>query len=137
MPQAYLGANPGTTIEDALEPELLDDASVSADVTVTWVAVNFPATVVVVTTLGTIAAGVTNFEIEVEGADDTSATNLVSYGRFAPIDGSDDDETRVLTVDVFKPYMGVTIDYEGTGAVEDVKIVVRPKDWQQGNTRTA
>ncbi len=135
MPQAFLGANPGTTVEDALEPELYD-ATATGDVTVTWVAVNFPATVCVVATLGTVGASVTGADIEVVGADDTSATNIVSYGRFAPIDEADDDQVRVLTVDVFKPFMGITLDHTGTGDVP-VKIVVRPKDWQLGNTRTA
>ncbi len=136
MPQGFLGVNPGTQIEDALEP-VLHASTVTADVTVVWVAVNFPATVVVVAELGTIVAGVTALDIEVEGADDASATNLVSYGRFGPINGTDDADTdRVLTVDVFKPYLGVTIDHTGTGDAP-VKIVVRPKDWRQGNTRTA
>ncbi len=136
MPQAFLGANPGTTVEDFLEPELYD-AVATADVTVTWVQVNFPCDVAVVAELGTIVVGVTGLDIEVVGADDASATNLVSYGRFAPINGTDDADTeRVLVAAVFKPFLGVTIDHTGTGNAP-VKVVVRPKDFWQGNTRTA
>ncbi len=136
MPQGFLGVNPGTTVRDALEPEL-HSSTVSADVTVVWVQVNFPATVAVLLELGAIVAGVTGLDIEVLGADDAAALNQVSYGRFAPIDGTNDDEDRVLTVDVFKPFMGVTIDHTGTGDAIVDTISVVPKDYWQANLRTA
>ncbi len=136
MSQAFLGVNPGTDIRDTLEPEL-HSSTVTADVTVVWVQVNFPATVAVLVELGAIAAGVTGLDIEVVGADDASATNQVSYGRFAVINGTNDDEDRVLTVDVFKPFMGVIIDYTGTGNAVVDTIAVIPKDFHQGNLRTA
>ena len=135
MPQGFLGVNPGTTIRDFIEPEL-HNSTVTADVTVVWVQVNFPATVAVLAELGVIDVGVTGLDIEVLGADDASATNQVSYGRFAPIAGTNDDEDRVLTVDVFKPFMGVTIDHTGAGNAAVVVGVV-PKDYWQGNLRTA
>ncbi len=135
MPQAFLGVNPGTTVRDALEPEL-HNSTVTADVTVVWVQVNFPATVAVLAELGVIDAGVTGLDIEVVGADDAAALNQVSYGRFAVIDGTNDDEDRYLTVDVFKPFMGVIIDHTGTGnAALEVNVI--PKDHFQGNLRTA
>jgi len=136
MAQAFLGANPGTTVKDTLEPELFD-GTVSADVSsATWVEVNFPACVAVVAELGAIDAGVTGLDIEVIGADDKQGTNQVSYGRFAAIDGSDDNQERVLVADVFKPYMAVLVDHSGSGSAA-VRVVVRPKDYWQGNTRTA
>lgn len=136
MAQAFLGANPGTTVKDVLEPELLDD-TVSADIsTPTWVEVNFPACVAVVAELGAIDAGVTGLDIEVVGADDDSGTNQVSYGRFAAIDGDSDNQERVLLADVFKPFMAVLVDHTGTGDAA-VRVVLRPKDYWQGNTRTA
>ena len=68
--------------------------------------------------------------------DDGAALNQVSYGRFAVIDGTNDDEDRVLTVDVFKAFMGVIIDHTGTGNAA-VEVNVIPKDYNQGNLRTA
>lgn len=136
MSQAFLGANPGTVVQDALEPELLD-ATVSADITsVTWVEVNFPGCVAVVAELGAIADTVTGLDIEVVGADDDSGTNQVSFGRFSAIDGADDGQARVLVVEAYKPYMGVLVDYTGSGNAP-VRVVLRPKEWWLGNTRTA
>lgn len=136
MAQSFLGANPGTTVKDALEPELLD-TTVSADVSsVTWVEVNFPMEVVAVAELGAIDAGVTGLDIEVVGADDNSGTNQVSYGKFDSITGSDDNEERVLAVSAFKRYMGVLVDHTGSGNAV-VRVVLRPKDYWRGNTRTA
>ena len=135
MPQAFLGVNPGTTVRDTLEPEL-HNSTVTADVAVAWVEVNFPCTVAVLVELGVIDVGVTGLDIEVVGADDGAALNQVSYGRFAVIDGTNDDEDRVLTVDVFKAFMGVIIDHTGTGNAA-VEVNVIPKDYNQGNLRTA
>ena len=136
MAQSFLGPNPGTVVVDALEVELLD-GSVSNDVTVVaWKEVNFPACVAVVAELGTIADTVNALDIEVVGADDDSGTNLVSYGRFAPIDGSDDGQVRVMVADVYKRFMGVRVDHEGTGSAQ-VRVVVRPKTWGLGDKRTA
>jgi len=138
MPQAFLGSNPGTSVRDVLEVEL-HESTVSGDVAVSgnWKEVNFPMTVAVLLELGAIAAGVTGLDIEVVGADDTAALNQVSYGRFAAINGTNDDEDRVLTVDVYKPFMGVIIDYTGSGDAVVDTIAVIPKDYRQGNTRTA
>ena len=113
------------------------DATVSADVSsVTWVEVNFPGRVVAVAELGAIDAGVTGLNIEVVGADDDSGTNQVSMGRFATIDGADDNQDRHLALAGWKRWMGVLVDHVGSGNAA-VRVVLRPQDDQVGNARTA
>ncbi len=137
MAQATRTPGPGTTIEDALAAELQAVGNVSGDVTGSWVQVDRPAHVAVVATLGTIASGVTGVDIEVQGADDNSGTNTVSYGRFDTIGASDDDTTRYLEAVVHKSYMRVVIDHSGTGnASVGVKVHGIPHKGRS-NTRTA
>ena len=137
MAQATRTPGPGTTIEDANAAVLAAVADVSADVAVSWVQVDRPCDVVVVATLAGVAAGVTGFDIEVVGADDSSGTNTVSYGHFDAIDGTSDNETRYLDVTSYKSYMGVIMDHTGTGACNvGVKVHAIPH-LGRSNTRTA
>jgi hypothetical protein len=136
MSQGFLGANPGTTVKDALEPEL-HDAAVVASVTGSWVEVNFPMEVVAVAEVGAVTGTGVTVDIEVQGADDASGTNLVSYGKFDTITESDDNEDRVLSISAFKRYVRVDIVAAGTSPSAAVRVVLRPKDWERGNTRSA
>lgn len=118
MAQATRTPGPGTTIEDANAVELIAAASSkSANVSASWKQVDRPGHVVVVTTLGAIGNSVTGFDIEIQGADDSSGTNPVSYGFFDKITGSSDNETRYLEMVVHKPYMAAVATYAGSGSV--------------------
>src|SRR5690606_9909360 len=113
MAQSFLGPNPGTVVRDALAPELFDDAVQNDTVDGDWVEVNFPGCVAVVAEIGTVDAGAA-LDVEVQGADDPDGSGgVVSYGRFAAIDGDDDGQVRVLVADVYKPYMRVVATESG------------------------
>jgi len=137
MPQSFLGVNPGTTVKDALEPALMSAETVNNETTTgSWVEVNFPADLVAVMELGAQAASV-DLDVEIQGADDTSGTNLVSYGHFDSVDANDDNEDRFLSVQVYKPYVrAVAIEAGSADAVID-KVTLRPSSHWLGNTRTA
>ncbi len=137
MAQATRTPGPGTTIEDANAAVLAATAAVTADVAVTWVQVDRPCDVAVVATLGVVDVGVTGFDIEVLGADDSSGTNPVSYGRFDTIAGAITAETRYLDVTAYKSYMGVIMDHTGSGDCNvGVKVHAIPH-LGLSNTRTA
>ena len=134
MAQATRTTGPGTLIRDALAPVLKATGDVSADETGSWVQVDRPCEVQVILELGTIAAGVTGFDVEIQGADDSSGTNTVSYGRFATLTGADDNETRVLHASVYKPYMRSVIDHSGSGACGTTIKVRQPHDRKTDST---
>jgi hypothetical protein len=134
MAQATRTTGPGTLIRDALAPVLKATGDVSADETGSWVQVDRPCDVQVIMELGTIAAGVTGFDVEIQGADDSSGTNTVSYGRFATLTGADDNETRVLHASVYKPYMRADMDHSGSGACGVTIKVRQPHDRKTDGT---
>jgi hypothetical protein len=137
MPQAFLGANPGTSIQDSLEPVLMTAETVSnATTTGTWIQVNFPADLVAVLEVGSMASTAA-LEVEIQAADDTSATNLVSLGRFAAVGDTDDDQDRFLSVQVYKPFVRALATESATADAVVDKITLRPKEHVLGNTRTA
>lgn len=120
---------PGTLATDALAPELYD-ATVSADVAgSTAVEVAWPAECRFKLVAGTIDAGVTGLDVEVQGSDDsTFASGVVSYGRFDSITGSDDADVRYLQARVYKRYCRVVVDHTGTGDAPITVTVVEPHD---------
>lgn len=137
MPQAFLGANPGTQIKDASAPALLDNADVTGDVTGTAVAVNFPGRVAVLAELTAVNGTTVTLDLEVQGADDESFTeNVVSLGHFDSIAEGDEGETRVLTVHAWKPWMRV-VATETNLTDTDITVTVVPADHLTGNTRSA
>ena len=137
MAQATRTPGPGTTIEDANAVELIAVADKSANVTASWKQVDRPGHVVVVTTLGAIGNSVTGFDIEIQGADDSSGTNPVSYGFFDKITGSSDNETRYLEMVVHKPYMAAVATYAGSGSVNVGTKVHAIAHKARSETRTA
>lgn len=134
MAQATRTVGPGTLVRDANAPTLQATGNVSSDTTGSWVQVDRPCDVQVVMDLGTIASGVTGFDVEVQGADDSSGTNTVSYGRFDTVGASDDDTTRVLHASVYKPYMRAVMDHSGTGNVGVTIKVRQPHDRKTDST---
>lgn len=136
MPQAFLGANPGTTVKDALEPELLDATINNETTDGTPVQVNFPGRVIVVAEVGAIAA-TGALDVEVQGADNQAFDQgVVSYGHFDTITDADDSDVRVLAVHAWKPWMRAS-GTNGVAVDAAVRVVVRPGDWQVGDARTA
>ena len=118
MAQATRTVGPGTTIRDAKTASnvILAQGNVSADTTTTEITVDRPCLVNVEMVLGTIASGVSLFEVEIQGSDVSGfGSGVVNYGRFADVAHTDDDTTRVLSCQVYKKYMRAVIDYTGSG----------------------
>jgi hypothetical protein len=103
-----------------------------------WVEAGYPKGAVVEMVTGTMTgAGVTS-DVEIQGADDGSATNLVSYGRFAQVGETEDDLTVYLEVpDARKRYMRAVIVTAGTVTNVDPVIVVRDSAYKAKSARTA
>lgn len=116
MAQATRTPGPGTTIEDANATELIASSAHSADIAASWKQVDRPGHVVVITTLGAISSDVSDTDIEILGADDSSGTNPVSYGHFDTIAHDDDNETRYLEAVVHKSYMAAVLDLTKSGS---------------------
>ena len=137
MPQAFLGSNPGTQIEDALAPSLMAAETVNNETTTgEWTEVNFPGKVAVVLDLGALAA-TKALTVRIEGADDDADSYLEVLGVFGPIDGDDDGQERVLLVAGWKRYMrAVAINSAAVDAVV-TSVTVVPAEFHQSNTRTA
>ena len=139
MAQATRTVGPGTTIRDAKTASnvILAQGNVSADTTTasSSLQVDRPCMVNVELVVGTVAAGVTAFEVEIFGSDDSSGlTNVVSYGRFQDITNADDNTTRVLSAQVYKQYMHVVMDHSGTGNANVGVFVRTPHDRRTDST---
>jgi len=135
MAQATLTPGPGTVVQDALEP-VLHNAVVTTTSNGAWVEVAFPEKVQAVVTLGVIDAGVTAFDILVQGADDAGGTNTVTYGRMGAITGASDGQTRQMPTNILKRYVRVGFVQAGAGNV-NVYATLRPFNWKWNNTSTA
>jgi len=139
MAQATRTVGPGTTIRDAKTASnvILAQGNVSADTTTasSSLQVDRPCMVNLELVVGTVAAGVTAFEVEIFGSDDSSGlTNVVSYGRFQDITNADDNTTRVLSAQVYKQYMHVVMDHSGTGNANVGVFVRTPHDRRTDST---
>ena len=139
MAQATRTVGPGTTIRDAKTASnvILAQGNVSADTTTasSSLQVDRPCMVNLELVVGTVAAGVTAFEVEIFGSDDSSGlTNVVSYGRFQDITNADDNTTRVLSAQVYKQYMHVVMDHSGTGNANVGVFVRTPHDRRTDRT---
>lgn len=137
MAQATRTVGPGTTIRDAKTASnvILAQGNVSADANTTEITVDRPCLVNVEMVLGTIASGVSDFDVEIQGSDVSGfGSGVVSYGHFDTVGPSDDDTTRVLSCQVYKTYMRAVIDYTGSGNC-NVGIFVRtPYDRRSAST---
>ena len=71
MAQATRTVGPGTTIRDAKTASnvILAQGNVSADANTSEITVDRPCLVNVEMVLGTIAAGVSDFDVEIQGSD--------------------------------------------------------------------
>ena len=137
MAQATRTVGPGTTIRDAKTASnvILAQGNVSATANTTEITVDRPCLVNVEMVLGTIASGVSDFDVEIQGSDVSGfGSGVVSYGHFDTVGPSDDDTTRVLSCQVYKKYMRAVIDYTGSGNC-NVGIFVRtPYDRRAAST---
>ena len=139
MAQATRTVGPGTTIRDAKTASnvILAQGNVSADTTTTEITVDRPCLVNVEMVLGTIASGVSDFDVEIQGSDVSGfGSGVVSYGHFDTVGPSDDDTTRVLSCQVYKKYMRAVIDYTGSGNC-NVGIFVRTPYDRRADSTTA
>jgi hypothetical protein len=137
MAQATRTVGPGTTIRDAKTASnvILAQGNVSADANTTEITVDRPCLVNVEMVLGTIASGVSDFDVEIQGSDVSGfGSGVVSYGHFDTVGPSDDDSTRVLSCQVYKQYMRAVLTYTGSGNC-NVGIFVRtPYDRRSAST---
>ena len=140
MAQATRTVGPGTTIRDAKTASnvILAQGNVSADnAGTTALQVDRPCMVTIEMVLGTIAAGVTGFDVEIQGSDVSNfGSGVVSYGRFDTVGADDDDTTRQLTAQVYKKYMRAVIDHSGSGNC-NVGIFVRTPHDRRTDSTTA
>ena len=139
MAQATRTVGPGTTIRDAKTASnvILAQGNVSADANTSEITVDRPCLVNVEMVLGTIAAGVSDFDVEIQGSDVSGfGSGVVSYGHFDTVGPDDDDTTRVLSCQVYKKYMRAVIDYEGSGNC-NVGIFVRTPYDRRADSTTA
>jgi len=138
MAQATRTVGPGTTIRDAKTASnvILAQGNVAADnAGTTALQVDRPCMVTIEMVLGTIAAGVSAFDVEIQGSDVSNfGSGVVSYGRFDLVGPNDDGQTRQLSAQVYKSYMRAVIDYTGSGNA-NVGIFVRtPYDRRTDST---
>ena len=96
---------PGSYVADALAPELLDGSDLSSTGQGSWVSVSRPGVVAVELVTGTCTGTGTSFDLAIEAADDASGTNAHAIGKFATLDQDDDDVTKVITAETYKPYV--------------------------------
>ena len=139
MAQATRTVGPGTTIRDAKTASnvILAQGNVSADANTTEITVDRPCLVNVEMVLGTIASGVSDFDVEIQGSDVSGfGSGVVSYGHFDTVGPADDDTTRVLSCQVYKKYMRAVIDYTGSGNC-NVGIFVRTPYDRRADSTTA
>ena len=139
MAQATRTVGPGTTIRDAKTASnvILAQGNVSADANTTEITVDRPCLVNVEMVLGTIASGVSDFDVEIQGSDVSGfGSGVVSYGHFDTVGPSDDDTTRVLSCQVYKKYMRAVLDYTGSGNC-NVGIFVRTPHDRRADSTTA
>ena len=139
MAQATRTVGPGTTIRDAKTSSnvILAQGNVSADANTSEITVDRPCLVNVEMVLGTIAAGVSDFDVEIQGSDVSGfGSGVVSYGHFDTVGPDDDDSTRVLSCQVYKKYMRAVIDYTGSGNC-NVGIFVRTPYDRRADSTTA
>ena len=137
MAQATRTVGPGTTIRDAKTASnvILAQGNVSADANTTEITVDRPCLVNVEMVLGTIASGVSDFDVEIQGSDVSGfCSGVVSYGHFDTVGPSDDDSTRVLSCQVYKKYMRAVIDYTGSGNCNVGIFVPTPYDRRADST---
>lgn len=135
---------PGTLVSDALAPVLLSSTTTPAGswdaaetVTGPWVEVPIPAEVSIEAVIGTVTGGDTNLSIEIQGADDSSGTNLVSYGKFDDIAAGDSNEVRYLQARVYKKYVRAVGVSVGAAVVAAATVTVRQPHYQRVESRTA
>ncbi|HEX7099348.1 MAG TPA: hypothetical protein VF377_08895 [Acidimicrobiia bacterium] len=140
MSQAFLGANPGTVVTDALAPTLMEAETVNGETTTgAWVEVGFPGDCVVVLELGSMAAAA-SLDVEIQGSDDgddVSPEGLVSFGHFDTVGGSDDNEVRILDIQCYKRYVRAVATESGAADAVVSKITLAPPQFRMGNERTA
>mgnify|MGYP003655427658 FL=1 len=139
MAQATRTPGPGTTIEDANATELIASSAKAANVTASWKQVDRPGHVVAVATFGAISSDITQADIEIIGADDSSGTNPVSYGRFDTVAHTDDNKVVYLEAVIHKPYLAGVLTFARSGsgtATVGVKVHAIPHKGRS-ETRTA
>ena len=128
---------PGTFNRDANAPELIN-ATQTISTTGSWVRVPQPGNVSFHLDTGTITGTNPTCIIEVQGADDSSGTGIVSYGQFPSLDGSDDDTEAYLDAYVSKSYVRATTTLAGTTPSFELDLHVRlPHDRRVRGGRTA
>jgi len=141
MTQQTLTPGPGSpiTLHTTHDFVLLVSAAITADEATTagsgYVQVDRPGLVTAVLTTGAIGASAV-MDVEVWGADDTSGTNPVMYGRFNNLVTGDADSEFTLEANVYKPYMAVLLDYSGSGSVV-AGVTVETPCMNKSETRTA
>lgn len=137
MAQSFLGPNSGSLVRDALAPVLVNEAALAASQDDAWVEVQRVGAVAWFAETGTVTGTSVVCDIEIQGADDASGTNLVSYGKFATITEADDDAVRVLETMVFKPYVRASTVVSGTTPVIPVTVKGRQIHDRRSDARTA
>lgn len=137
MAQAFLGPNSGSLVRDALAPELVNEAALAASQDDAWVQVDFIGPVAWHAVTGAVTGTSVVCDIEIQGADDNSGTNTVSYGRFGTITEADDSETRVLETTVFKKWVRASTVVAGTTPVIPVVVTGRQIHDRRSDARSA
>jgi hypothetical protein len=125
MSQASLNPGPGTLVRDALAAVLLTMDSASSTATGDWTNVEFPWLCAVWADMGTIAGSDDTVDIQILGADDASGTNPVVYGEFSQYAATDDDVSKRLVVQAFKPYMQAVATIAGSSPDVTGTVTVR------------
>lgn len=115
------------------------EAAITSATTTTgaWVESGFPGDVVVEVNTGTLTGTSVTVDIEIQGADDNSGTNTVSYGQFAQFTETDDDLELFLDACIKKNFVRAVIVTGGTVTSVDPVIVVRDADYHHDGSRTA
>lgn len=137
MAQSSLTPGPGTLVRDALAPTLASLTNATADVTGSWMDVEFPHDVAVFWEGGAIAGTGVSVDIQIEAADDAAGTNAVVLGKFATLDENDDNATKVLEVYGAKKYMRAVVTIAGTSPDVTGDVVVREKHDRRSASRSA
>jgi hypothetical protein len=133
---------PGSIAKDALASNIASGSTLNAAGSTNGTVVQIEKPGVIrfeLATPATITGTSTTLDVEIKGADDSGfTTNVVSYGRFSQLSGSNASQQSVfkyLAAQVYSKYVRATVVVGGTSPVyTGLAITPRPFHYQEKHT---
>lgn len=133
---------PGSIAKDALASNIASGSTLNAAGTTNGTVVQIEKPGVIrfeLATPATITGTSATLDVEIKGADDSGfTTNVVSYGRFSQLSGSNASQQslfKYLAAQVYSKYVRATVVLGGTSPVyTGLAITPRPFHYQEKHT---